>query len=92
MKKHYLKENFEPIVTESFSYSEVCRKIGLKDRGSNLATVKKYIELYQLDISHFTGQRWNKGLHNEEINALVPLETILKNNTNYKSDSLKKND
>lgn len=90
MKKHYLRENFEPIVTESFSYSEVCRKIGLKDRGSNLATVKKYIELYQLDISHFTGQRWNKGLHNEEINALVPLEKILKNNTNYSSDSLKK--
>ena len=54
MKVRYLKENFAPIVAESYSYSEVCRKIGLKDKGSNIGTVKKYIELYQLDITHFS--------------------------------------
>lgn len=90
MKAKYLKENFAPIVAKSFSYSEICRKIGLQDRGSNIGTVKKYIELYQLDITHFTGQRWNKGLSNEESTSLISLEEILKENTNYKSDSLKK--
>lgn len=90
MKVRYLKENFAPIVAESYSYSEVCRKIGLKDRGSNIGTVKKYIELYQLDTTHFTGQRWNQGVSHEELTALIPLENILKKNTNYKSDSLKK--
>ena len=90
MKVRYLKENFAPIVAESYSYSEVCRKIGLKDRGSNIGTVKKYIELYQLDITHFKGQKWNKGISHEELTALIPLENILKKNTNYKSDSLKK--
>lgn len=90
MKVRYLKENFAPIVAESFSYSEVCRKIGLKDKGSNISTVKKYIEQYQLDITHFTGQRWNKGMSYEETTALIPLEKILKKNTNYRSDSLKK--
>lgn len=90
MKVRYLEENFAPIVAESYSYSEVCRKIGLKDKGSNIGTVKKYIELYKLDISHFTGQRWNKGLSNIESTSLIPLEDILKENTNYSSDSLKK--
>ena len=90
MKVRYLKENFAPIVAESYSYSEVCRKIGLKDKGSNIGTVKKYIELYQLDITHFKGQRWNKGLSNIESTSLIPLEDILKENVNYSSDSLKK--
>lgn len=90
MKVRYLKENFAPIVAESYSYAEICRKIGLADKGSNIGTIKKYIELYQLDTTHFTGQRWNKGASHDEITALVPLEEILKKNTNYKSDSLKK--
>lgn len=90
MKVKYLKENFAPIVAESHSYAEICRKIGLADKGSNIGTIKKYIELYQLDTTHFTGQRWNKGASHDEITALVPLEEILKKNTNYKSDSLKK--
>lgn len=90
MKERYLKENFIPAVKESFNYSEVCRKIGLIDKGSNIKTVKKYIELYEIDTSHFTGQRWNKGLSNEETTALIPIQKILQKNTNYKSDSLKK--
>lgn len=90
MKVRYLKENFAPIVAESYSYAEICRKIGLADKGSNIGTVKKYIELYQLDITHFKGQKWNKGISHEELTALIPLENILKKNTNYKSDSLKK--
>lgn len=90
MKVRYLKENFAPVVAESYSYAEICRKIGLADKGSNIGTIKKYIELYQLDTTHFTGQRWNKGLHNEELTALIPLEDILKENVNYHSNSLKK--
>ena len=56
MKYIYTKENLEPIVKESFSYAEVLRKIGRKDVGSNFRTLRKYIEQYNLDTSHFTGR------------------------------------
>lgn len=90
MKVRYLKENFAPAVAESYSLSEVCRKIGLRDVGSNFETVKKYIELYQLDTTHFRGKTWNKGLSHTEKTSLIPLEQILKKNTSYRSNDLKK--
>lgn len=56
MKEKYKKENLEKHVKDSFSISEVARKLGLAAKGSNFKTIKKYIDKYQLDTSHFTGQ------------------------------------
>ena len=80
----------EPIVKESFSIAEVCRKIGLKAVGGNYKTVKSKIELYNLDISHFTGQGWNKGGKSTERAARYPLKEVLKEDIIYSSDTLKK--
>ena len=90
MKEYYKKENLEKIVKESFSLSEVLRKIGLADKGSNFATLSKYIRLYDIDTTHFTGQTWNKGLKNVDKTARVKLKDILKEDTNFKCDTLKK--
>ena len=90
MKEYYKKENLEKIVKESFSLSEVLRKIGLADKGSNFATLSKYINLYDIDTTHFTGQTWNKGLKNVDKTARVKLKDILKEDTNFKCDTLKK--
>ena len=90
MKKYYEKENLENVVKESYSFSEVLRKIGLKPLGSNFYTVKKYILIYNIDISHFKGSVWNKGMSNTDYSAIYKLDEILKKNTNFKSDSLKK--
>lgn len=90
MKDCYKKEHLEKVVAESFSVSEVLRKLGKKDLGSNFATINKYIKLYDLDISHFTGQNWNKGLTLTEKTARIKIDEILKENTNFKSDILKK--
>lgn len=89
MKQIYEKEFLSEQVKLSSSIAEVARRLKLRDKGSNFRTIKKYIDLYKLDISHFTGQRWNKGKHNTEEVSLIPLELILQNNTNYKSHSLK---
>ena len=43
----------------SFSYAEVLRKAGRKPGGGTQATLKKKIEEFGIDISHFTGQGWN---------------------------------
>lgn len=57
----YTEEQFIEAVKSSFSCSEVCRKIGISPKGGNLRTVKNKILKLNLDYSHFTGQRWNKG-------------------------------
>lgn len=89
-KIHYTKELIQEAVDNSKSIAEVCRYIGLKPIGGNYNTINKKIKLYEIDTSHFTGQRWNKGEHYTEKTAIIPLEEILKENVNYKSDTLKK--
>ena len=90
MKDCYKKENLEKVVAESFSISEVLRKLGKKELGSNFATINKYIKLYDLNISHFTGQKWNKGLSLCEKTARIKIDEILKENTNFACSTLKK--
>lgn len=57
----YTKEKLEPIIKNSVSIAEVLRKLGLKPVGGNYRTINKYIDMYAFDVSHFTGQLWNKG-------------------------------
>ena len=90
MKVKYTKELMEEAIKDSYSIAEVCRKIGLKPHGSNYKTIKSKIELYNLDISHFTGQAWNKGKSYSEKTARIPLEKILQKGVIYCSDTLKK--
>lgn len=55
------EQELRKYVPECFSYSEVCRKLGVRDNGSSAFKIKKKIEYLGLDTSHFTGSRWNKG-------------------------------
>ena len=89
MKNCYKRENFEPIVKKCFSISEVIRNLGLSDKGSNFKTVKKYINLYSLDTSHFTGQTWNKGKHYTEETVKSSLNDIFNNKISYRTLYLK---
>lgn len=57
MNKIYEKANLELIVKESMSLAEVLRRLGRRDCGGNYVTLNKYIKLYNLDTSHFSGQR-----------------------------------
>lgn len=59
--KNYTQEEFKQAVKDSYSYSGVCRILGITPKGGNLRTVKNKIEKLGLDSSHFTGARWNKG-------------------------------
>lgn len=46
-------EEFKLIVKDSNSYSDICRRLGLREAGGNISTVKKRISKLNLDISHF---------------------------------------
>ena len=67
MKREFTKEEVEKIVSESFSYRTVAEKLGYNiNTGHYTTDVKKWIEKYNCDTSHFTGSLWNKGKHNYE--------------------------
>lgn len=62
----YTKEWLEELCSESFSYAEVLKKAGRKTGGGGSQQVlKQKIQEFGIDISHFTGQAWNKGLTKE---------------------------
>lgn len=56
----YTKEWLSDLCKDSYSYAEVLVKAGRKIGGGSQATLKKKIEEYQIDISHFTGQKWRE--------------------------------
>jgi hypothetical protein len=93
-KEMYLKENFEIIVKKSRSLKEVLENLGILCRGGSYATVKKYIELYNIDISHFYTKKdlYNKTIGNYVNNKLRnDLSEILIENSKFKNSSHLKN-
>ena len=63
MKKweRFTRQEIEQFVKESFSYAEVARKCGYGEKsGSGINQIRQMIDDLDLDISHFTGQGWNK--------------------------------
>ena len=54
----YTKEWLEELCSDSYSLAEVLRKAGRKQAGGNQSILKKKIEEFNIDVSHFTGERW----------------------------------
>jgi len=52
-------EELRKAVAAATSYAETIRAIGLIPAGGNYDQVKRRIVELRLDVSHFTGQRWN---------------------------------
>ena len=59
-KIKYDKEILESIVKNVFTYSDVCRQLGLNPHSGNLYTVHTKIDEYGIDTSHFTQKRTAK--------------------------------
>jgi len=54
MKVNWKDENLiKTTVQRSYCYRDVLRNLGLKSKGGNNRTLKKWIEKYKIDISHF---------------------------------------
>ena len=89
MKRKWSELQLNNAVKKSKSYRQVLHLLGLKEAGGNYQQIKKYIKEYNLDISHFTGKVWNKGLKGIGKPRLS-LESILVKNSYYQSFKLKK--
>ena len=58
--RQYTKEWLQELCQSSYSYAEVLNKAGRKQGGGAQQTLKKKIAEFEIDISHFTGQRWQE--------------------------------
>lgn len=71
------------------SIRQVLNALGLREAGGNYTQVKRYIKLHNIDISHFHGRAWSKGLK-KPFNPRIPLDKILVKNSSYQTYKLKK--
>jgi hypothetical protein len=53
MRVKYTPEMLERIVVESETFADVVRRLGLKMSGGNHSHIKKRVEQYNIDTSHF---------------------------------------
>lgn len=49
----YTKEILEHAVKKSLCYADVCRNVGIIPQAGNFGNIRKRIEQYKIDISHF---------------------------------------
>ena len=87
MKNKYFKENLEPIVKKSKNWAEVLITLNMTTTGGSRETLKKYVKLHDIDISHFeTPQERYKRIHSRLVfHHTIPLSKILIKNSTYKN-------
>jgi len=83
MNRKYSIEDLEKAVAENVSIAGVLRQLGLRPIGGNYRTIKHLISENHFDISHFTGQGWNVGLHFRP-KASIPDESVFVKNSSYR--------
>lgn len=82
--QQYTKDWLEELCKDSYSYAEVLRKAGRKQGGGTQATLRKKIEEFGINISHFTGQRWQDSpnqIDNYENREKYSLEEVFIKNS-----------
>ena len=64
-KSKYTKQLLEPIVKESNSVAQVIKKLNLTLSGGNYRMITHRIRFNNIDMSHFIGKFWARGLTKE---------------------------
>ena len=87
MKLHkYSLEQLHEAIKKSTSLRQVLMKLKVSPYGGNYIVLKKAINYYQLDTTHFKGQAWNKG---QRLPARKPIDSYLCNDFPIQSYKLK---
>ena len=85
----HTKEEFEEAVETSYSIRQVLKKLDLVPAGGNYKEFHKKVSMWDVDISHFTGQSSNKG--KSHYRPRRDLSEVLVENSNYsKTSTLRK--
>ena len=85
--KKYTLNDLKSAISTSVSLREVLQKLNIKEAGGNYATLKRAINFYNLDTSHFTG----KNLKGRKLpNRRKPIEHYLSKTVYTQSYKLKR--
>jgi hypothetical protein len=87
-KRSWTEEQLQKAVDSSYSYRQVIKELKLKPTGGNYCQIKKYIQEFSLNVDHFKGKGWSKGI-NFSFTPKQPLEKILIKNSQFQSHKLK---
>lgn len=87
-RKKWTEDTLKKAVQSSTSVRQVLKKLNLVEAGGNYSQIKKFIHEYSINISHFKGKGWNKGMQIGK-KPFYPLEEILVENSFYQSHKLK---
>lgn len=88
---NYNRDELYHIVSNSKTFKECLLKLNIRAAGGNYRTLKKYINLYKLDISHFDSVSIrNEKLNNFNKSLKFKLSDILIENSTYSRTNLKK--
>ena len=82
----YTETELIDAVSKSTSMRKTLLNLGVAPYGGNYEVLKKAIRHFDLDVSHFKGQAWNKGLR---LPAKKALGEYLVKNSNISSYKLK---
>lgn len=88
-KRSWTKEDLINAVAVSKSKRQVLSKLRLVEAGGNYEQLKKYLKIYNVDTSHFTGRGWNKGLSGR-YSPIISTKDILIKGSDFQSLKLKK--
>lgn len=88
-KRSWTEEQLRSAVKNSPSIRQVLQKLKLREAGGNYVQINNAIKDYGLNIKHFTGMGWNKGMKGIG-KPLIPLNRILIKNSRFQSYKLKR--
>ena len=77
MKPTYTIEQLQEAVNKSRSIAQCITYLGLNASGNAYNVFKRRIKENNIDISHFKGQQWAKGLKGLPSFCKIPLEEII---------------
>lgn len=86
-KSEYTKEILEDIIKVSYSWADVCRKLGKKPATGSQTYITNIAKSFEIDSSHFIGKTWNKGKsfpNKREINEYLQINGVYINSHNLK--------
>jgi hypothetical protein len=91
MKTKYQKENLIEIINKSKNLTEVLRYLNMTVLGNSRNTIRKYIKLHDIDISHFetTKERYDRISQKNGKLRLIPVENQLFSGSTISSNKLK---
>ena len=79
------EEKLKLIVSQSYNIQECINKFGLYNiKGNNHKTLKKYIKLYNIDISHFNPYLNRKSKNKKSLEDIFKGKDNLKSSSNFK--------